>query len=598
MLGRYLIAIILNAILLALSVVSGHAQPACLTTAPNAVACQQNGTNLQPSDIVLGQQSVGPSRNNQTVNFTLTQLMSAGMPASFATLAASGATTLSSTLTVTGATTLSSTLAVGGATTLQGAATITGNTSIGGTLGAGATTITGTLAASGNSTVGGTLGVTGAVTAPSISSSGPSFLIANNGATTSFGGVAVMKAITTGSLPGSATQGSLVWSPDCRNGSESIGAGTGCFSYSNDNGTWVQLSNPSTLQINVAGQSVFLGGTVSGQGNGSRILTSTGTFTPGNAIVTSANGTAIDGGAPPGGGGGGGGTVGNCGSAPAVAYYSVAGTAVTCLSQLASAVLVTNGASTPSFATTLPSALTIPSPTVSSPSITGLATVASETLTGALTTAASVAGGANFFCPQGTAPTSPTNGSIWCTTQGMFGRFNGFTLGPFASLTSFSATSPLSYNSGTGAFTCPTCLTSGSGGALTTSSPLSITGNNLALGTAIQTATLWWPANVSVTNDVAPIPNETWPWATGTIDSITYHTSGTSTPSFVVGVQINGVPVTGCTNITVSSSSDTTSTCTAANAVTSGQHVTAVTSGVSGSPFSSVVQVNFHRSFP
>jgi hypothetical protein len=281
MLGRYLIAIILNAILLALSVVSGHAQPACLTTAPNAVACQQNGTNLQPSDIVLGQQSVGPSRNNQTVNFTLTQLMSAGVPASFSTLAASGATTLSSTLTVSGATTLSSTLAVGGATTLQGAATITGNTSIGGTLGAGATTITGTLAASGNSTVGGTLGVTGAVTAPSISSSGPSFLIANNGATTSFGGVAVMKAINTGSLPGSATRDLWFGHLIVATASEGSGAGTGCFSYANDSGTWIQLSNPSTLQINVAGQSVFLGGTVNGQGNGSRILTATGTFTAG-----------------------------------------------------------------------------------------------------------------------------------------------------------------------------------------------------------------------------------------------------------------------------------------------------------------------------
>jgi hypothetical protein len=203
-------------------------------------------------------------------------------------------------------------------------------------------------------------------------------------------------------------------------------------------------------------------------------------------------------------------------------------------------VLTTNGSSIPSLATTLPSALTIPSATISNPAITGLATVASETLTGALTTAASVAGGANFFCPQGTAPTSPTNGSVWCTTQGMFGRFNGFTLGPFASLTGFSATSPLVYNNGTGGFTCPTCLTSGSGGLLTASSPLSLTANNLALGTAIQTATLWWPATVTVTNDTAPVPNETWPWATGTIDSITYRTGGSSTPSFVVGVQING----------------------------------------------------------
>lgn len=599
MLGRYLIAAILNAILLALSIVAGHAQPACLTTAPNAVACQQNGSNLQPSDIVLGQQSIGPSRNNQTVNFTLTQLMSAGMPASFATLAASGAVNLNSTLNVAGATTLGSTLSVAGASTLH-ATTIVGNATVSGTFGGtGAATFGSTMGITGNTTIGGTLGVTGAVTAPSISSSGNSFLVANNGATTSFGGVVVLDAINTGSLPGSATQGSLVWSPDCRNGSEGLGAGTGCFSYRNNGGSWIQLSNPSTLQINVAGQSVFLGGTVTGQGNGPRLLTATGTFVPGNAVITSASGTAIDGGVPPGGGGGGGGTVGNCLSAPAVTYYSTAGTTVTCLSQLANAVLVTNNSSVPSLATTLPSTLTIPSATLSNPTTTGTATMASATLSGVLTTAASTVSGAGIICPQGTAPTTPSNGMVWCTTQGIFGRFNGFTLGPMASLASFSATAPIVYNNGTGGFTCPTCLIgSPSGGTLSGTSPISIASNVVSINPIINTATLWWPANVTVTNDTAPIPQETWPWTTGTIDSITYHTGGTSTPSFVATVKINGTNVTGCSNITVNSGTDATSTCTAANTVTAGQHVTVVTSGVSGSPFSAVVQVNYHRSLP
>jgi len=595
--GRYLIALLINAILLALSVVSGHAQPACLTTAPNAVACQQNGNNLQPTDIILGQQATGPSRSNQTVNFSISQIMSAGVPASVASLSASGNANLNGTLTVGGVATLNSSLSVSGASTLH-ATTITGNTSISGTLSAGSTTLTGTLAASGNSTVGGTLIVTGAVTAPSISSAGNSFQIAPNAATTTFGGVTVFDPINTGSLPGSAAQGSFAWSPDCRNGSEANGAGTGCFSYVNDNGTWVQLSNPSTLQINVAGQSVFLGGTVAGQGNGSRLLTATGTFTAGNAIVASASGTAIDGGVPPGGGSGGGGTVGNCVSAPAIAYYSTAGTSVTCLAQVNNAVLSTNGTAIPSLSTTLPAGLTIPSATLSSPVTTGLATMASATLTGPLTTAASTTGGANIFCPQGTAPTSPTNGSIWCTTQGMFGRFNGFTLGPFASLTSFSGTSPITFNSGTGAIGCATCLVGASGGTLSATAPLTLTGSTLSMGTAIQTATLWWPANVTVTNDTAPVPQETWPWASGTIDSITYHTGGTNAPSFVVTAQVNGSPVTGCSNITVSSATDTTATCTAANTVASGGHVTLVTSSVAGTPFSAVVQVNYHRSFP
>lgn len=598
MLGRYLLAAAVNAILLILSVAAGHAQPACLTTAPNATACQQNGTNLQPSDIVLGQQSVGPSRNNQSVNFQLSQIMAAGLPASVSTLAASGAVTLNASVTVSGAATFNSTLSVAGASSLH-AATITGNASISGTLAAGATTITGTLSASGATTVSSTLGVTGAVTAPSISSSGPLFQIAPNGASVSIGGVAVFDPITTGSLPGSATQGSWVWSPDCQNGSEGSGAGTGCFSYANDNGVWKQLSNPPTLQINVAGQAVYLGGTVAGQGNGPRLLTATGSFIAGNAIITNSSGTAIDAGVPPGGGVGGGGTVGNCSSVPAITYYSTAGTAVTCLGQLASAVLVTSSGSVPSFATTLPSALTIPSANLSSPTITGTATVVAANFSGALQTAASTTGGANFFCAQGTAPTSPSNGSIWCTTQGIFGRFNGFTQGPYASLTSLSATTPIVYNNSTGAFTCPTCLIgSPSGGTLTGTAPITLTSNAISIAPITQTATLWWPASVTVTNDTAPVPQETWPWTSGTIDSVTYHTGGSSTPSFVASVQINGTPVTGCSSITVSSATDATATCSGANSVSAGQHVTLVTSSVTGSPFEAVVQVNFHRSLP
>ena len=594
---RYLAALVLNAILLALSIAAGHAQPACLTTAPNAVACQQNGSNLQPSDIILGQQAIGPSRNNQTVNFTLTQLMSAGLPASVSTLNANGAANLSSSLTVAGATTLNSTLAVAGASTFHGT-TNTGNASVSGTFASGNNTTTGTMAVSGNATIGGTLVVTGALTAPSISSAGPSFSLAGNGATTTLGGVLVMDPLTTGTLPGSAAPGSVVWTSDCRNGSEGPGGGTGCLSYANDGGTWIQLSNPSTLQINVAGQSVFLGGTVAGQGSGPRLLTATGTFTAGNAIVTSANGTAIDGGVPPGGGTGGGGTVGNCGAAPALAYYSTTGTSITCLAQANNAVLTTNGAATPALTTTLPSTLTIPSPNISNPAISGTTTASAVTLSGTLTTAASTVSGAGIICPQGTAPSAPSNGMLWCTTQGVFGRFNGFTLGPFASLSSFSGTSPITYNSGTGAIGCATCLTSGSGGALSFTAPLVLTGNTATINPIIQTASLWWPANVTVTNDTAPVPQETWPWTTGTIDSITYHTGGTNTPSFIASVQINGVGVTGCSNITVNSSADTTSTCTAGNAVTANQHVTVVTAGVTGSPFSAVVQVNYHRSLP
>jgi hypothetical protein len=48
------------------------AQPTCAFNSP---ACNQQGVNPQPTDIVLGQQAVGPSRNNQVVKFSLSQLV-------------------------------------------------------------------------------------------------------------------------------------------------------------------------------------------------------------------------------------------------------------------------------------------------------------------------------------------------------------------------------------------------------------------------------------------------------------------------------------------------------------------------------------------
>jgi hypothetical protein len=52
------------------------------------------------------------------------------------------------------------------------------------------------------------------------------------------------------------------------------------------------------------------------------------------------------------------------------------------------------------------------------------------TMTGPLGTVASTAGTAGFNCPQGTAPTSPNNGDIWCTSSGMYVQISGSTVGP------------------------------------------------------------------------------------------------------------------------------------------------------------------------
>jgi len=87
-----------------------------------------------------------------------------------------------------------------------------------------------------------------------------------------------------------------------------------------------------------------------------------------------------------------------------------------------------------------------------------------------------------------------------------------------------------------------------------------------------------------------------WPWATGTITSVDYFTGGTSTPSFSIALQIAGSNVTSCNAITVSSSSPASTTCTAANAITTGQALTLVITSTSGSPFSAGVQVHYTRS--
>jgi len=50
------------------------AQPVCTTAAPNAIACQPPASNLQPTDVLLGQQAQGPDRANQTVRVPVSEL--------------------------------------------------------------------------------------------------------------------------------------------------------------------------------------------------------------------------------------------------------------------------------------------------------------------------------------------------------------------------------------------------------------------------------------------------------------------------------------------------------------------------------------------
>ena len=102
------------------------------------------------------------------------------------------------------------------------------------------------------------------------------------------------------------------------------------------------------------------------------------------------------------------------------------------------------------------------------------------------------------------------------------------------------------------------------------------------------------PSNVTVANGTTVI-EVNFPWTSGTITSVDYGTNG-GTPSFVASVQIGGTPVTSCTSLTVTSSTNTNVACTGAQTLASGNTVTVVITSTSGTPDQSWVKVNFTHS--
>ena len=469
----------------------------------------------------------------------------------------------------------------------------------------GSTTFSGGLTSTGTTTLSGGGSLSGIYTGSPVFSGAPVF---NGGGVLNgtFSGPTYLSSakvgltpFTIGTLPALPTPGTVVAVSDCLNGSQTVGFGTGCPYYADNTGTWKPMPLVPTLTITVGGQGLYLGSSSNNQGNGDRLQLAT-SATPGisgQCAQFDSNLNIVPSGAGCGGGGGSG-TV-SSGTANQIGVYASSGTTISGLTTANNAVLVTNGSGVPSESTTLPTSITIPSPTVSNPAITGTGTYAALTGSAKLTTAASATGAAGLNLPQGTAPTSPANGDVWMTSAGLSYRANGATKGPLVGLTSFSASSPVSYNNGTGAFTCPTCATTTNGGALTATSPMAISAAGvISLGTTIGSAEFFADSSTTVHNDTYPLPMDSWPWATGTIDSVTYYTGGTSTPSFAISLQINGTNVTSCNGITVSSATRNTTTCTAANTITTGQHPTLVISGTSGSPSSALVQINYHHSNP
>lgn len=453
--------------------------------------------------------------------------------------------------------------------------TVTGNAAVTGTTTTGVLSVTGAA----NHAAGGTL--VGTFT-------GPSVLSNLRGVFTSY---------TIGTLPTALAAGDTVWVTDCLNGTQTIGFGTGCTYQADNNLTWRAFPDPPTQTITVGGQGIFLGGATLNQGTGNRLQLAT-SATPGingQCAQFDANLNIV----PSGGGcgaGGGSGTV-SAGLINQIGYYAANGTTISGLATAASGVLVTSAGSVPSISSTLPSALTIPTATLSAGALTGSSSYVTLTGSGKLTTAASVLGAAGLNIPPGTAPSAPNNGDVWETASGIFARVNGVTNGPLISLAQVSGTPPIVDT--VGAFSCPTCATTTNGGSLTATSPMAISAAGvISVGQIIGSALYFADSTTTVHNDTYPMPMDTWPWVTGTIDSVTYSTGGTSSPSFGIALQINGSNVTSCNGITVSSASRTTTTCTAANTVTAGQHPTLVITGTVGSPFTSLVQVNYHHSLP
>lgn len=99
--------------------------------------------------------------------------------------------------------------------------------------------------------------------------------------------------------------------------------------------------------------------------------------------------------------------------------------------------------------------------------------VLGRTLTSASTTVR-----AGFNIAPGVAPTSPTNGDLWSTGAGFFGRAGGVTYGPFTGpgAASFAATSPItvSFPASVVTYACATCVTSSGGGAITGTPPIAV----------------------------------------------------------------------------------------------------------------------------
>lgn len=400
-----------------------------------------------------------------------------------------------------------------------------------------------------------------------------------------------------GSLPpvNTTNLGMQYFDRTCQNGAEGAGAGSGCNTHVNNLGAWVDTPYPPNYTISIGGIAVGLvpGASIGGQGNGGLLQTATGAFVSGHCPQYNAGGALVDSGGACGAGGGGSGTV-TTGSTNQIPWYAAPGTTLSPLSVVANGVLGWTAGGVPLVSTTLPSGLTCPTCTLSNATLTGTTTQGTTNHTGLVTFTAATTSRASANVPLGVAPTSPNNGDIWAIATAFQVHINGGNAG-------LAMTAAGGLLSGTGVinlsgnvFTCPTCVSSTNGGAIAVNSPLTLdntTNPKIGLGSLTHVLPINMDAQFPIHNDTYYFPSQ-WPFNTGLIQQIEFWTGGANSPSFTMTWQINGVNITGCTNITVSQAVNPNRAghgivnCSAANTITLNQSLALLITNTVGNPAS------------
>jgi len=217
----------------------------------------------------------------------------------------------------------------------------------------------------------------------------------------------------------------------------------------------------SGATVNIASLFNFTGGvqasgnTITFPATAANLGYQVGSWTSGDCLAASGTlGGIADAGTGACGSGGGSGTV-NSGTINGLGYYAATGTAISALATANSSVLVTNGSGVPGWGTTLPSVLTIPTATISNPTLTGtvtssqyVATAGAVTLTGTGSTtetnlaALTIPGGAmgtNGQVQVNCLFSRPTSQTDAATVQFRFNPTSGSTFGGPAGTASIPA---------------------------------------------------------------------------------------------------------------------------------------------------------------